>query len=302
MIEEQYQKQVGLLLQTLPVLNEFRDLALHGGTAINLFETNMPRLSIDIDLTWLRPFSRDADLSRIRDTLQEVRKIIIERIPEIKVAHTENTPYKLLCNRAGVNVKIEVNTTNRGALFPTRTMLLSEKAQEDFDVFTEIQVVSYGQLYGGKVVAALDRQHPRDLFDIDQFMKSKKVTEEIKKGIVFFLLCSGRPVNELLKPQWLDQSGVLENQFAGMTRVPFHYEDFTSARKKLLELVSEALDQQARVFILNFHKGQLDENFLKVNNYPAIKWKLKNLENLKAGNPEKYKRLLAEVEKVLAET
>lgn len=300
-MEERYRKQVGLLLQTLPVLNEFRDLALHGGTAINLFETNMPRLSIDIDLTWLQPSSRDVDLNRIQNTLKEIRVMIIEKIPGINVAHTDEVPNKLVCNRAGISVKIEVNTTNRGALFPTRTMPLCEKAQEDFDVFTEMQVVSYGQLYGGKVVAALDRQHPRDLFDIDQFLKRKKINEEIKKSIVFFLLCSNRPVNELLNPQRLDQAEVLENQFAGMTRVSFNYEDFTRTREKLLELVSEALDHQARDFILNFHKAQLDEKFLKVKYFPAIQWKLNNLQNLKAGKPEKYKRLLARIEKVLSE-
>ena len=299
-MEEQYRKQVGLLLQTLPVLNEFRDLALHGGTAINLFETNMPRLSIDVDLTWIHPSSRSEDLNRIRNTLKEIRIMLMEKIPRIKVAHTDEVPNKLVCSRGGIIVKVEVNTINRGALFPTRTLLLCEKAQEDYDVFTEMHVTSYGQLYGGKVVAALDRQHPRDLFDIDQFMRYKAMNEEIKKSIVFFLLCSSRPINELLSPQWIDQAKVLANQFSGMTRVPFNYEDFTSTREMLLALVSKALDQQARDFLLKFHNIELDEQFLKVKHFPAIQWKLNNLQNLKSKNPEKYKKFLANVEEILS--
>ena len=299
-MEEQYRKQIGLLLQTLPVLNEFRDLVLHGGTAINLFETNMPRLSIDVDLTWTHPASRSEDLNRIHNTLKVIRIMLLEKIPGIKVAHTVEVPNKLICSRDGIKVKIEVNTINRGALFPTRTLQLCEKAQEDYDVFTEMHVVSYGQLYGGKVVAALDRQHPRDLFDIYQFMKYKVMNEEIKKSIVFFLLCSSRPINELLRPQWIDQAEVLANQFSGMTRVPFNYEDFKSTREKLLALVSKALDQQARDFLLKFHNEEVDEQFLKVKHFPAIQWKLNNLQNLKSKNPEKYKRLLANIEEVLA--
>lgn len=53
MINDTYKKQVELLLKTLPEVAKETCFALHGGTAINLFIRNMPRLSVDIDLTYL---------------------------------------------------------------------------------------------------------------------------------------------------------------------------------------------------------------------------------------------------------
>ncbi len=46
-----YRKQVELLVRTIPNVAEEKCFALKGGTAINLFIRNMPRLSVDIDLT-----------------------------------------------------------------------------------------------------------------------------------------------------------------------------------------------------------------------------------------------------------
>lgn len=55
MISEPYRAQMDLLLQVLPLVAKEESFALKGGTAINLFVRDMPRLSVDIDLTWL-PF------------------------------------------------------------------------------------------------------------------------------------------------------------------------------------------------------------------------------------------------------
>jgi len=52
-VNERYRKQVALLIQTIPAVPDEKDFALKGGTAINLFVRDMPRLSVDIDLTYL---------------------------------------------------------------------------------------------------------------------------------------------------------------------------------------------------------------------------------------------------------
>jgi len=67
MIAPQYRAQVDLLLQTIPFIAEENIFALHGGTAINLFVRDMPRLSVDIDLTYLPIDNRKKALSNISE-------------------------------------------------------------------------------------------------------------------------------------------------------------------------------------------------------------------------------------------
>ena len=134
-------------------------------------------------------------------------------------------------------IKIEVNPVGRGVISGTQKMVLCEKAQEEFDRFVELNVVSTGQLYGGKICAALDRQHPRDLFDIKYLLLNDGFTEEIKKGFLYHLLSSSSPIHELLLPHLFDQRKTFENQFDGMSLDPFTYADFENTRQLLLDVI-----------------------------------------------------------------
>lgn len=78
--QEIYKNQVSLLLEVLPVLNEFKCFALKGGTAINLFIHDMPRLSVDIDLTYLPIESRDVFLSNIETKLLKMKRLIADNL------------------------------------------------------------------------------------------------------------------------------------------------------------------------------------------------------------------------------
>lgn len=51
--------------------------------------------------------------------------------------------------------------------------MLLDSAQEAFDTFVEVDMMTLGQLFGGKICAALDRQHPRDLFDVKYLWKQR---------------------------------------------------------------------------------------------------------------------------------
>jgi len=69
-MKKTYRQQVSLLLSVLPEVAKERCFALHGGTAINLFIRNMPRLSVDIDLTYLPIENREPSLKNIAEALQ----------------------------------------------------------------------------------------------------------------------------------------------------------------------------------------------------------------------------------------
>ena len=302
-MNDAYKKQVALLLQILPEVAAEKSLALHGGTAINLFELDMPRLSIDIDLTFTTIGEREKDLQTIRVLLEELKVRIQKRIPNITfsdpIVASENL--KINCVTKDATVKIEVNQINRGLMAPTRLMPLCEKTQEEFDSFCEISVVSTEQLWGGKIIAALDRQHPRDLFDINNMLATIGFTDDIKKGFMFFLLCSKRPIHEVLDPQFINQEDVFSSQFDGMTDETFTYEKYEEVRIQLIETIRKSLSKEDKDFLLAFAKGEPNWDNVDYSTYPAVRWKLLNIDKLKKANSEKFQEQISFLEQVLAQ-
>jgi hypothetical protein len=303
MIKESYKQQVSLLLDIMPIVAKEPQFAIHGGTAINLFEMDMPRLSVDVDLTFI-PFTEDRedDFLHIRQGLLNIKERIQAGLsgitfPDAKRADEE---LKLFCLRDNAVVKIEVNQINRGLIDDARILTLSKKTQEYFDTYCKVTVVSQGQLWGGKINAALDRQHPRDLFDMRNFYQNHRLTDEIKRGFLYFLLCSKRPIHEVLQPKNIDRRGVLFNQFIGMTDMSFSYEDYENARQENIDTINKSLTDSDKNFLLFFLKGKPEwtENY-NFSQYPPIRWKLMNLEKLKALNLEKFNSQVELLEKAM---
>ena len=145
-MNESYKKQVSLMLDVLPEVAGEEDLALHGGTAINLFVRNMPRLSVDIDLTYIPIAKRTEPFSLINEALGSIEKRVKTRIKG-SVVRLHQKQLKLQIAYQGAQIKIEVNQINRGCLSAPRTYTLCDKAQEEFDAFCEIKVVPDAQLF-----------------------------------------------------------------------------------------------------------------------------------------------------------
>lgn len=156
-MEKIYRQQVSLLLSVLPEVAKEKCFALHGGTAINLFVRDMPLLSVDIDLTYIPIEDRDTSLKNSADALQRIKSNIEKVIPGVKIAPRLEAG-KLQISAKGVDVKIEASLVNRGALEELKDMELCQKAQTTFEAFCVMPVISHGQLFGGKIVAALDRK------------------------------------------------------------------------------------------------------------------------------------------------
>jgi predicted nucleotidyltransferase component of viral defense system len=294
-MNEAYKKQVALLLKLLPEIATEKSFALHGGTAINLFELNMPRLSVDIDLTFTTIGERDTDLQTIRHLLEQLKARIQKRIPSIKFSDpiTAAENLKINCSTTDATVKIEVNQINRGIIAPTREMLLCQNAQNEFDSFCEVPIVSTEQLWGGKIIAALDRQHPRDLFDISNLLTTIGFTDNIKRGFLFFLLCSKRPMHEILSPQFINQENVFFSQFDGMTQRSFTYNEYNFTRTLLSITIRQSLTDDDKNFILSFAQGSPNWSHVDYSLYPAVKWKLLNIEKLRNTNSLKFKEQIA---------
>ena len=290
-MKDTYKKQAALLIDILTEIAKEDNFALHGGTAINLFHLNMPRLSVDIDLTFV-PFSdsRNEDLNKIRRSLESVKNRLRATFPNIRFEDEKRAEeeLKLLCTKNGESVKVEVNQINRGLIDKTCTKILCSRAEEEFDKFCEIRTVSAGQLWGGKLNAALERQHPRDIFDVKNMLQEIGFTEEIKQGFLFFLLCGKRPINEVLNPNFTDQRMIFGSQFSGMANEEFTYAEFEKIRKDLVTLIQKSLTNSEKDFLLSFASGNPNWKDFNYSKYPAIKWKLLNINKLKQENPIKF--------------
>jgi predicted nucleotidyltransferase component of viral defense system len=305
MILNAYKAQADLLLQVLPFVARENIFALKGGTAINLFVRNMPRLSVDIDLTYLPFDSRTNALKNIQEGLTRIQTDIHKYLPEVKV-HTVRlngeADVKLNCQSNNAQIKIEVNTITRGNVFPTQLMQVADSVQKEFGKFAAINVVSLAELYGGKICAAIDRQHPRDIFDVKLLLENEGLTQEIWDGLKIGIISHYKPIYELLSPILKDQKSAFDKQFAGMTSLEFTYNDYEETRAILVDSIQKRLSDDEKQFLVSFEMGSPDWRLFQIpvlKNLPAIKWKLQNIINLKENNLKKHERMIENLKETL---
>ena len=179
-------------------------------------------------------------------------------------------------------------------------MPLCDKAQNDFESFCVIPVVPVGQLFGGKICAALDRQHPRDLFDVKYLLQNEGFSEQVKEGFLLCLLCSDRPINEIIAPNFQDQRSALNNQFSGMSDEVFSYKEYETVREKLVKTIHRNLTDKDKTFILGVKNLAPDWSIYNFKRFPAITWKLQNLQKLKEKNADKHREQYEALERKLS--
>ena len=206
---------------------------------------------------------------------------------------------KLQISSHEAGIIVEANLTMRGTIAPPRRTVLSNNAQEAFSLSAVMPIVPLGQLYGGKICAALERQHPRDLFDIQYLFENEGFSDEIRQGFLYCLLCTDGSINETLDPNFHDQRSALANQFAGMTDIPFTYADFEKTREKLLRTIHEKLTDSDKAFVLSFKQGEPDWSIHDFERFPAVQWKLQNIIRLKENNPQRHDTLYQALETTL---
>lgn len=297
---EEYRAQVALLLRIMPYVFRIKDFAVHGGTAINLFHRDMPRYSVDIDLTYIPLEERMKSLAHINELLAGLKTDLLRYIPGIRIVHKTDV-WKLLCTLNGSMVKIEVNGTKRGLLGLEEVYSLCEAGQKDFGMTCKARTVSFTQLFGGKIAASLSRQHPRDLFDC-KYMMETCTFDDVRDGLLFCLAGSDKPIVESILPHDIDQHDALEQQFAGMTDMEFSYEEYECTRNKLHEFIFNGLTDKDKSFLLSFEKGDPDWTLLSVGDlskYPSVQWKLLNISKLKTQNRKKFEQGVEILQKAL---
>ncbi|MGC1955853.1 MAG: nucleotidyl transferase AbiEii/AbiGii toxin family protein [Gammaproteobacteria bacterium] len=280
-----YRAQVDLLIRCIPAIARMPEFALKGGTAINLFLHDMPRLSVDIDLTFLPISDRDAALVEIRSRLATIAEEIRRTIPRVRIQLTEGDTPRLLVGTPDARVKVEPCVVIRGSLFPPVACDLCPTAQETYELFVQVQRLDTADLYGGKLCAALDRQHPRDLFDIMNLQAAGEIRDEIRHAFVAYLAGHRRPIAELLAPKRNPIEDLFAHHFSGMTERPIELDELEAARTQLFQWVATALTENERRFLLSIKQGKPDWEQLPLealDKWPAIQWKLYNIQQMSA--------------------
>lgn len=284
-IRDAYYQQVALLVRLLPLVAEQSCFALKGGTAINLFIRDMPRLSVDIDLTYLPVQPRAASLAAIDTAMNAIAHRIRQTIAgaQVQEGRTESIVATLHIRAQGVQVKIEVTPVLRGCVFDSQLRSVSAAVEETFG-FAEIAVVSEADLYGGKIVAALDRQHPRDLFDIRLLLANEGISDDLRQAFLVYLLSHDRPMNEVVAPRRKDIAQEYERGFAGMTDRSVSLTELQETREALIAAIIGQMPQAHRALLVAFVKGDAIDWYAaglpNASALPAIQWRQRNLGKL----------------------
>ena len=161
---------------------------------------------------------------------------------------------------------------------------LSKQAEELFEVSATINILVVSDLYGGKLCAALDRQHPRDIFDVKILMENEGITDEIRTAFVVYLASHNRPMSELLDPNKIDFHMMYEQEFAGMTAEEVDHDELVAVRETLIETIKKTMTENEKKFLLSIKQGNPAWDLMPVagiDQLPAIQWKLVNIQKMK---------------------
>lgn len=296
-----YYRQVRLLTRILPIVAQEPCFALKGGTAINLFVRDLPRLSVDIDLVYLPMDDRDTALKNITAALDRIAAAILQAMPEAKIIKSfemQADALRLFVTQAGERIKIELSPVLRGSVFPAEMREFSPRVEEQFG-YVEMPLLSFPDLYAGKLCAALDRQHPRDLFDVKLLLDNEGLTPDLIKTFVVYLISHNRTMGELLRPTRKDISGIYQGEFLNMADDEVSLDELLDVREKLIVGINEALTDDQKHFLVSFKAREPDWSLLGIEDaekLPAVRWKLQNLARMPH---EKHQGALASLQAIL---
>ncbi len=297
-----YFRQVELVVRVLPLVAAEPRFALKGCTAINLFVRDFPRLSVDIDLSYLPLDNRDDALGAIEIGLGRIADNIRRVIQGAKVtaaAGEAGRVQRLQIAADGVSIKVEVSPVLRGSVMPAIQKAVSDSVADQFG-YVETQMLATDELYAGKLVAALDRQHPRDLFDVMQLLTGEGITPALMDCFVIYVVSSNRPIAELLCPNLLPLQPAFDQQFQGMSLLTVTVDELDEARARMILEIRRLLTEKHKAFLLSFKSGDPDWSLVEhtaASELSAVQWKLRNIRKMP---PARYAQALETLERVLS--
>lgn len=292
-MKQEYIDTVRLLIGIAPTIFKSPHFAMKGGTALNLFVQDMPRLSVDIDVVFTdHGPARDDALKAIQTTLEEAaRELEAAGYQVVKPRKPDREDAKLFVEDGRSAVKIEVNHVFRGVLLPVTNAPLAPAAREMFASGLEVPMLDVAEIYGSKLVAAMDRQHPRDFFDVMKMQEKFGLDPAFVDCFVAYLAGHNRPIHEVLFSNDAPLEAIYEGQFRGMTASEISLEQLQKVRAELKAELPKALTSNHKKFLLSLVKLEPAWDLMPIAHLaelPALKWKLANLAKVKAAKPDTF--------------
>ncbi|NOY15552.1 MAG: nucleotidyl transferase AbiEii/AbiGii toxin family protein [Gammaproteobacteria bacterium] len=264
----------------------------------------MPRLSVDIDLTYLPLESRPISLAAITAALSRIAQrisTILRNTTVDELKDAQGNVLKLMVLRQGVKIKIEVSPVMRGSLLTPVTMGINPQVESQFS-YASMPVLDWHELYAGKLCAALNRQHPRDLYDVSILLEHEGITDKLMNVFMVYLISGNRPIAEMLSPHPVSLAAAYNKQFTGMTVKETTLQKLEETRKTLIQQINDKLTDKQKQFLLSFKAMQPEWQLLDAgdaSHLPAVQWKLLNIKNMSV---KKHKLAMEKLEEVLGGT
>ena len=292
-IDEKYEAQVRLLLGIMPSIAEDDAFALKGGTAINLFHRDLPRLSVDIDLAYVKANDWGKSMSDIARRLPRIAESISASplgLGATVCKPGETSSPTIIVEGNGATVKVEVSPVMLGTVNDPVDARTSGKTEEKFG-FVEARVLAFADLYAGKIRAAMERQDSRDLFDVKYLYDNEGLTEDLFRTFLVYAVSAESPTCELLAPPVAPTAEAYRTRFEGMTDESVELDTLVKTQKRLHADVMGRLTGKYREFLLSFNR--IEPNFDLIDlpsaaNLPAVKFKLDRLDKVKREDSSKY--------------
>jgi len=303
-MDKTYADTVRLLLVAAPEVFRGGPFAMKGGTALNLFVHDIPRLSVDIDVVytaWATP--RDEAIREVSESNASIAARLARLgIVARTVSSKDLGESKLLIERGGAQVKIETNLVFRGTALPVETRSLVPRASTMFSAEVSLPTLALDDLYGSKLVAAMDRQQPRDLFDVWRMYETAGLTDGAVECFVTYLAGHNRPMDEVLSPRLKDITREYESTFVGMTAEPVELATLLNVRERLFEELPRRLTDDQRAFLIGLARREADWSLLAcahARDLPAVRWRLENLARFRRRRPKEFERQASALQRLL---
>jgi predicted nucleotidyltransferase component of viral defense system len=296
--DNRYYRQMQLLVRALPYVAGEDCFGLKGGTAINLFLRDLPRLSVDIDLAYLPIADYQQSKTAIDAALRRVRESLAEGSPAYGVTLGANDGAGLIdtlnISAGDETIKVEVNPVLRGSVNEPQRLSLRPVVQNEFG-FAEITALAFEDIYAGKLMAALDRQHPRDLFDVMVLLENEGISNDLFKTWLAYLISHKGSMAEALAPNRKNIDTLFHGQFVTMTQRQVSLEQLLEARERLITELRSRIGETEKQFLLSVKRREPKWELLGldgVDQLSAVKWKLHNLQRMdKAAHQRAVDRL-----------
>jgi predicted nucleotidyltransferase component of viral defense system len=244
---------------------------------------------------------RDTALAHITNALNRIAASIVEKINGVKIQKSFESrvdALRLIVKQGDVQIKIELSPVLRGTVFPEELREVTEKVEEQFG-YVEMPVVSLADLYAGKLCAALDRQHPRDLFDVKFLLENEGLSQDLRKTFLVYLISHNRTMAELLRPTRKELQATYDNEFIRMAQIDVPLEELEAVRETMISELNKSLTDAEKRFLLSFKALKPDWALLglsNIENLPAVRWKMHNLEKM---DKNRHSEALKNLESVL---